>query len=122
MTGWICKRCETGNGAHMMACEVCNSPLLYTHEELEQVIVQRVNEVREELEAKAKAAAKLASAAKPEPARNPVPETPVSSGDSCAVWFLVFLLIIVLAAVLYVAVFEPALWNVIRTDIIQGLQ
>lgn len=119
MSGWICKRCETGNDAGLMACEVCDSPLLYTHEELESVVTQRVNEVREEVVAAAKAAVKPATTiiSKPVSPEKTVPP-PAPSGDSCGIWFLVFLLAIVLVAVLYVAVFEPALWSEIRTGIL----
>lgn len=120
MSGWICKRCETGNDAGLMTCEVCDSPLLYTHEEFEWVVTQRVNEVRKEVMAAAKAAAKPATTTIPKPAstEKPVP-VPAPAGDSCAIWFLVFLLAIVLAAVLYVAVFEPALWSEIRIEILR---
>lgn len=120
MGGWICKRCETGNDAGLMACEVCDSPLLYTHEELESVVTQRVNEVREEVVAAARAAAKPATPptiSKPVSTEKTVPP-PAPAGDSCGIWFLVFLLAIVLVAVLYVAVFEPAMWSEIRTGIL----
>ncbi len=119
MGGWICKRCETGNDAGLMVCEVCDSPLLYTHEELESVVIQRVNEVREEVMAAARAAVKPATPtmSKPVSTEETVPPAaPVS--DSCGIWFLAFLLAIVLVAVLYVAVFEPALWSEIRTGIL----
>ena len=46
MGNWICKRCETANGDGVSACEVGNSLLLYTHEELEQVVVRRGNEIQ----------------------------------------------------------------------------
>ena len=119
MSGWICKRCETGNDAGLMACEVCDSPLLYTHEELEWVVTQRVNEVREEAVAAARAAAKPAITTIPKPASTEkTVSAPEPSGDSCGIWFLVFLLAIVLVAVLYVAIFEPALWSEIRVGIL----
>ncbi len=49
MGNWICKRCETVNGDGAMNCEVCNSPLLYTHEEVEQLMNQRVAMARAEV-------------------------------------------------------------------------
>lgn len=61
MGNWICKRCETANGDGAKTCEVCSSPLLYTHEELEQVVVRRVNEIQ----------AALAAAPAPAPALVP---------------------------------------------------
>lgn len=119
MTGWICKRCETGNDAALMAREVCDSPLLYTHEELEGVMTRRVNEVREEAAAAARVAAvKAAAAAKSAASASVAPPPPASSGDSCAVWALVLLLTLALVAVLYVAIFVPALWSEIRSGVL----
>ena len=55
MVSWVCKRCETANSAETRMCEVCSSPMLYTHEEVEKLIANRV------AAAKAKATATLAA-------------------------------------------------------------
>lgn len=82
-TGWICKRCETANSAGIATCEVCNSPLLYTQEELEEVVKLLVKEA----EARIKAA--IVPAATPAPA--PAPAAPVPATNCDGAWILSFI-------------------------------
>ena len=50
MTGWTCKRCETANAASNVKCEVCSGPVLYTRQEFDQVLQQRLGQERKKLE------------------------------------------------------------------------
>lgn len=50
MTGWTCKRCETANSASNVKCEVCSGPVLYTRQEFDQVLQQRLGQERKKLE------------------------------------------------------------------------
>lgn len=78
MVSWVCKRCETANSAETMMCEVCSSPMLYTHEEVEQLIANRV------AAAKAKATATLAATkAAISPPSAPAPPPVVETSSDC---------------------------------------
>lgn len=50
MIGWICKRCETANAADKVKCEVCSGPVLYTREEFDRLLEQRLGQERKKLE------------------------------------------------------------------------
>lgn len=92
MGNWICKRCETANGDGAMTCEVCNSPWLYTKEEVEQLISQRV----------AVARAEVLAAVKAPPPPPPAPAPVVVAASSCdGVWFLVAFLVFMLVVFMF---------------------
>jgi len=86
-TGWICKRCETANNAGIATCEVCNSPLLYTQEELEGVVKQLVKEAEARIKAAMVSAPTLAPA--------PAPVAPVPPENCDGAWILALILGIV---------------------------
>lgn len=96
MASWVCKRCETANSAEVKACEVCGSPMLYTQEEIEQLIAHRV------AAAKAEAATTLAAtiAAMQSTSTPAPPPVVVASSDCFFAWgvaaFLAFILILFL--------------------------
>jgi uncharacterized membrane protein YvbJ len=50
MTGWICKRCETANAASNVKCDVCDGPVLYTRQEFDRLLEQRLDQERKKLE------------------------------------------------------------------------
>jgi hypothetical protein len=79
-SGWICKRCETANVAGSSVCDVCDSPLLYTQEELERVVKQLVEE----------AAARIKAELAPMPVPVPAPSITTTNCDDA--WILAFIL------------------------------
>jgi hypothetical protein len=95
MASWVCKRCETANGTEALVCEVCGGLMLYTHEEVEQLVANRV------AAAKAEATATLAATiAAMQPTSTPAPPPVVVTSDCFFPWavaaFLAFMLILFL--------------------------
>lgn len=95
MASWVCKRCETANSTEALVCEVCGSLMLYTHEEVEQLVSNRV------AAAKAEATATLAATiAAMQSTSTPAPPSVVVTSDCFFPWavaaFLAFMLILFL--------------------------
>lgn len=84
-SGWICKRCETANTAESAACAVCDSPLLYTQEELERVVKQLIKE------AEIRIKAEMVPVSAPAPAPAPTPAAPVPATNCDGAWILAFI-------------------------------
>ena len=80
-----------------MMCEVCSSPMLYTHEEVEQLIANRVAAAKAKATA-TKAATKAAISPPSAPAPPPVVET---SSDCFFAWAVAAFLAIMLFLFLF---------------------
>ena len=85
--------------------------MLYTHEEVEQLLAQRMAAVRAEVAATMKAPPPTP----PPPAPLPPPAATRNPDDG---WLLAVVLLIVLLGVLYAAIFMPVEWNEFRTRVI----